>query len=399
MATAWAEAAVAATDATANTASTKQATNIGLFTAAALLLPGVMPTAARAETAPTEGVVALKILSYKDWQANLDRIRVTSPSLYLLAPINGQWSVEGTLTHDNVSGASPRWHMNVSGASRMNDVRNAADIKLVRYFGRATIGVRFVYSDENDYRSNALALDARFASEDNNTTWNIGLGGAYDTINPVNQLVVNEHKRSAELIVGVTQNITPVDVVQLNLTYGLGSGYFNDPYKLADIRPRIRNQGVMLARWNHHFEDSVNRGGSTLRSSFRFYRDTFGINAQTATVEWVRPLGEWFSITPSLRYHTQSAAKFYFNPVYDPDIGEPFPVGSPTHFSPDTRLSAFGALTVGVKLGWKFADKWAADVKFERYEQRSNWRFGGGGSPGLSPFYAQFWQAGLSRTF
>ena len=390
MVTASAEAAVAAT---------KQPATLGRFTAAALLLPGIMPavisTATHAETAPTEGVIALKVLSYKDWQADLDRIRVTSPSMYVLAPINGQWSVEGTLTHDNVSGASPRWHMNVSGASKMDDKRNAADVKLVRYFGRSAVGVRFAYSDENDYRSNALALDARFTSEDSNTTWNVGLGGAYDTINPVNELVVNEHKRTAELIIGVTQNLTPVDVVQLNLTYGLGSGYFNDPYKLADKRPRIRNQGVVLARWNHHFDGD----GSTLRSGFRFYRDTFGINAQTATIEWVKPLGEKFSVTPSMRYHTQSAAKFYFDPVYDPNIGEPFPVGSPTHFSPDTRLSAFGALTIGVKLGWKFADQWAADLKFERYEQRANWRLGGGGSPGLSPFYAQFWQVGLSRAF
>ena len=373
----------------------KQTANVGLFTAAALLLPGVMPPAVHAETAPTEGVIALKVLSYKDWQSDLDRIRVTSPSLYVLAPINGQWSLEGTLTHDDVSGASPRWHMNVSGASRMEDRRNAGDIKLVRYFGRAAVGVRFAYSDENDYRSNALAVDARFTSDDSNTTWNIGLGGAYDTINPVNELVVNEHKRTTELILGVTQNVTPVDVVQVNLTYGRGSGYFNDPYKLADKRPRIRNQAVMLARWNHHFENDE----STLRSSYRLYGDTFGVSAHTATVEWVKPLGERMSITPSLRYHTQSAAKFYFDPVYDPEIGEPFPVGAPTHFSPDTRLSAFGALTVGVKLSWKFADKWATDVKFERYEQRSNWRLGGSGSPGLSPFYAQFWQVGLSRTF
>ena len=390
---------MAATDAAAKAASTKQAPAVGLFTAAALLLPGVMPTNIHAETAPTEGVVALKVLSYKDWQANLDRIHVTSPSLYLLAPINGQWSVEGTLTHDNVSGASPRWHMNVSGASKMADRRNAADVKLVRYFERAAVGARFAYSDENDYRSNAFAVDARVNSEDNNTTWNIGLGGAYDSINPVNRLVVDEHKRTGELIVGVTQAVTPVDVVQMNFTYSVGRGYFSDPYKLADKRPRIRNQGAILARWNHHF----GADGSTLRNSFRFYRDTFGINAQTATIEWVKPLsgviGEKFSVTPSLRYHTQSTAKFYFDPVYDPEIGEPFPVGSPTHFSPDTRLSAFGALTVGVKLGWKFADKWVADLKFERYEQRSSWRLGGSGSPGLSPFYAQFWQAGLSRTF
>ena len=31
----------------------------------------------------------------------------------------------------------------------------------------------------------------------------------------------------------------------------------------------------------------------------------------------VQPL-PWVTIAPSIRYHTQSAAKFYYDPVYDP---------------------------------------------------------------------------------
>ena len=50
------------------------------------------------------------------------------------------------------------------------------------------------------------------------------------------------------------------------------------------------------------------------------------------------------SLTPSLRYYTQSAASFYV----DPPFGHGF---IPVHpYSADTRLTAFGALSAGLDL-------------------------------------------------
>ena len=106
----------------------------------------------------------------------------------------------------------------------------------------------------------------------------------------------------------------------------------------------------MLARWNHYFEDA----GAALRSAYRYYHDSFGINAHTLGAEWVQPMGR-FVVTPSLRYYTQSAASFYFDPVYDPDVGAPYPPGyftnPPQYSSADQRLAAFGAVTVGPGAG------------------------------------------------
>ena len=80
---------------------------------------------------------------------------------------------------------------------------------------------------------------------------------------------------------------------------------------------------------------------------------------------------------------------FYFDPVYDPDIGEPYPPGfftdPPQYASADQRLSAFGALTLGLKGVWRIDADWTADLKLESYAQRSSWQLGGGGSPGLRP--------------
>ena len=375
--------------------------------AAALALPGVVGTA-HAENAPEKGQISVKYLEYKDSQPGLERIKVSAPSLYVLLPVGPQWSIEGTGVVDSVSGASPRYHTAISGASKMSDTRTAADVKVTHYAERSTYSMGLSGSKEHDYRSTAVSFDAGFSSEDNNRTWNIGLGHASDKVGSSNDLTRNERKRTIDLILGVTQALSSTDIVQFNLTYSNGrciddpvdkSSCFSDPYKEPDLRPHKRDSGVLLGRWNHHFEDA----GATLRSSYRYYGDSYGIKAHTLGFEWVQPVSSVFSLTPSLRLYSQSAAKFYYDPVYDPTVGAPYPpryfTNPPEFISADQRLSAFGAVTLGLKLGVQFSPDWSADLKAELYEQRSHWRVGGAGSPGLDSFSASFFQVGLNKKF
>ena len=369
----------------------------GAIIAAALALPGVQ---VHAESAPERGELALKYLQYQDSQPGLKRIGVKAPSIYLLAPLSPRWALEGSLVSDSVSGATPRYHSAISGATpRMSDERKAGDVKLTRYFERSTLGVGLSRSHERDYDSTALSLDAGLSSDDNNRTWTLGVGHSSDKIGSTNDAVLHEKKRTTELALGVTQALSSVDLVQATATYNRGSGYYSDPYKEPDIRPRLRKQGILLTRWNHHFEGLA----ATLRSSYRFYRDSFGIQAHTLGAEWVQTVGARFTLTPSLRLYSQSAANFYYDPVYDPAVGAPYPPGyfsnPPPFISPDQRLSAFGGATVGFKLGVKLSPDWSADIKAERYEQRSNWRVGGTGSPGIDPFRATFVQLGVATKF
>lgn len=368
----------------------------GAIIAAALALPGVV---AHADSAPERGEVAVKYLDYRDSQPGFSRIKVKAPSIYVLAPVSPKWAVEGALVSDSVSGATPRYHTAVSGASRMSEHRVAGDVKVTRYAERSSYAFGLSHSGERDYKSSAGSFDASFSSDDSNRIWNVGVGYAHDTIGSTNDATLHERKRTAELLLGVTQALTANDLIQVNLTANAGRGYFSDPYKDPDIRPRKRDQGIVLMRWNHHFADA----GSTLRSSYRFYHDNFGINAHTVGAEWVQRVGTVFTITPSARFYSQSAAKFYYDPVYDPDVGAPYPPGyftnPPQFISPDQRLSAFGGITVGLKVALQLGSDWSTDLKAEHYEQRSSWRVGGTGSPGLDAFRATFLQVGVSKRF
>lgn len=358
--------------------------------AAALALPGL---AAQADSAPDSGTVAIKVLDYREHQPGADRVKVVAPALSVVAPLGSRWSLAGTALSDSISGASPAYHS--SGLTTLQDHRKAADLRLSRHFDNATLTVGASTSTESDYRSRGLSLLGSLSSEDRNTTWTAGLAASSDRIDPVNRVVENERKHGTELLLGMTRVLGEGDIVQLNLGATRGRGYFSDPYKVFDQRPRRRDQHTVQLRWNHHFDGP----GSTLRSSWRWYGDSFGVRSHTLGLEYVQPLAGGWTVTPLLRLYTQGAARFYL--PADPST-EPFPPNPPadaTEYSQDQRLSAFGARTLGLKLAWQVDADWLADVKIERYAQRGAWRLFGTGSTGLQPFDTRSIQVGLSRRF
>lgn len=362
---------------------------------AALMLPGIGHL--HAQSMPEHASLNLSYLHYQESQSDLKRVSATAPSLQLILPVAGAWSLDATLTSDNVSGASPRYHSAVSGASRMSDQRKAADLALSHYVDNVSITVGLSYSKEHDYLSKAASLSAAINSADKNTTWNLGIGGSEDKIDPTNKIVRNAHKKTRNLMLGFSHIFTPIDIVQLNVSHGRGEGYYSDPYKFPDHRPSTRRQSSASLRWNHHVEPAA----STLRLSYRYYQDSFAIKAHTYQAELEKEMRHGWSITPSLRFYTQSAASFYVDPIYDPELGAPFPPGyrfdRPQFTSADHRLSGFGAITLGAKVSKQLNDQWQMDFKIERYEQRGSWRAFHQGSPGLTPLIAHIFQFGLSK--
>jgi hypothetical protein len=360
-----------------------------LIMAAALALPGTTPRNANAQSVPEQGVVGLRYLNYQDSQPGLKRITVLAPSVYGLFPIAGQWTLEGSITTDSVSGASPRYYSTISSASRMQDFRKALDAKVTRYWSRSSLSVGLAYSTENDYMSRALSLSGTVSSEDNNQSFSYGFGFSSDVINPVNGIVSEAHKKTSELLVGFSQVLTPQDIAQVNLTLTRGRGYFNDPYKFDDVRPDYRNQVALMVRWNHHFSHL----NATSRLSYRYYGDSYGVSSQTLTGEWVQNLKGGWTLTPVLRLYSQSAANFY----YDPAAGLPPNWTSAALHSADQRLSAFGAHTLGLRVAKALSGGWTVDLRYDSYRQQSSYRQFGTGSPGIDPFNARFIQIGVSK--
>lgn len=386
------------------TARTRPATNssqnfAGSLMAAALALPGVIASPpVKAEAVPEKTTIGFKYLSYDERQQTGKRMKVRSPSVFILAPIKDKYSLEGSFVLDSVSGASPTSYNSLSGASGkgIRDYRKAGDLKVTRFLDRAAIGVGLAGSTEHDYDSAAISLDGRISTANNNTTFAGGIGYSDDKVGSSNNLTLNEKRRTTDALFGITQVLTSNDLIQSNLTVSIGKGYFSDPYKDFDKRPDSRTSWAWLTRYNHYFA----RPDAALHTSYRYFKSDWGIAAHTIESAWYQPIGSGWLLRPSIRYYTQRAAKFYRDPL--PPPGPPLDIvtaAASTYFSADTRLAAFGAVTLGIKVVKDFAHDWTIDLKYERYQQRTAWRFGGDGSPGLENFSANTWQIGISKKF
>jgi hypothetical protein len=356
--------------------------------AAALALPSYH--AAFAEATPEHGSVAFKYLNYKESQPGADRMSVNAYTTSVMMPFAEKWSINASYTYDLVSGASPIEHDTLSGAS-ISEHRNAADFSLTRYMENGSWALGGSFSTESDYDSKGISLQRSVSTEDKNTT--VTFGGSYssDAINGIkfqrSTGFTEKGKTVVAGLIGITKILTKRDIVQLNVAFSKGDGYFNDPYKISDSRPSIRNITTLMTRWNHHFDGTDGTG----KFSYRYYTDTFDVKAHTFNAEYIQPLPHEFTVIPSARFSSQTAAFFYTpSSLYAAGI-----IVGPNSY--DERLAAFGALTFGIKVEKRLTKDWTVDVKYEHYESRGEWCLSGGGDSGLQPFRFNSIQLGLAR--
>ncbi len=344
----------------------------------------------------TPSVVTPSNVSTTTGSTALDRISVNAYSIMAMVPIAGKWSLATTFISDSVSGASPTYH--TYGLTHMTDTRKVVDAQLTRYFPSGNVAVGTSYSKESDYLSRSYSLQGSLSTEDKNTTFTLGGSITNDTITPKSQPNVTATKNINAALIGVTRVLSKNDIIQVNVGYSKGEGYYSDPYKYYDKRPDKRNNTTVMGRWNHHFEGS----DGTARTSYRYYTDTFGINAHTLEGEYVQPLGNGLTVAPLLRLYTQNEADFYLATSAaeqtDPRVVTT-PSASSVYYSLDQRLSAFGAVTLGLKVSKKLGTDWLVDGKVEFYEQRSEWALSGHADKALAPFSARSIQLGISREF
>ena len=246
--------------------------------------------------------------------------------------------------------------------AELEDERVAATLDLIKRAGLHTLGVQAAFSTESDYDSFAFALRDAIEFNQRNTTLNLGAAANVDQVDNVPQ-GTEEDKVGWDALVGLTQLLNARTVLTANLSAGSSDGYLDDPYKVAEVdgllvpdnRPGHRDRQVALLALQRRL-DALQ---ASLDASYRFYRDSFGVEAHTFTLQWFQDLGRHWVLAPLFRGYWQSEADF-FAPQF---------TGAPRYYSSDYRLSALQALGYGVQTVWRPNEAWSLDVTAERYEQ------------------------------
>ncbi len=361
------------------------------LTSSALLLPAYQGV--RADAPPEFTELGMRYSKYeedntqgsKTFGGSSERYEIDAAQFHLLAPVLDDWSVAVDLQWEDMSGASP-WFVGqsldggpkviMSGAS-IEDTRTEVSVTTRYYYDRGNAGFNYVNSDEDDYESDAVALDGAFNSADGMTTYSAAVSTSHDDIRPTQGSVptntLNDDKDSSSAWVGVSRIISKNAIVRFGLSYTYRDGFLTDPYKKNDRRPDEREEWVLGTGYRQYF---IWPDGA-LQADYRYFDDDWGVASHTLDLAWHQNLGERTQLIPFLRYYSQSEADFFANVA----------ATDQRYFADDYRLSAFGAVSGGLRLRHEIGD-WALSAVGERYETDESWGvFSGDESPALVNFW------------
>jgi Protein of unknown function (DUF3570) len=311
-----------------------------------------------------------------------DRVSVETSSLLVEKSLGARLKARAQVVYDSISGATPTGGPPLPGKDQVplapiRDIRRAGLLELSQQLGRHTVTPKLAYSSENDYQSISMALAESFEFNNKNSTLVLGVSRDFDRLLNEKTPYVGrdkiQNKDTTDFLVGFTQLLSPTTVLTANLSLGIAQGYLTDPYKgiqfeganlffgpaylFGERRPDHRNKRVAYVGLNHF----VTRLNGSADLSYRFHHDSFSITAHTASLSWHQKIGKKVSLQPSLRYHSQTAADFYYAFV-------PSALGFPILPGPNLPQHSLHSWTIGIKVSFKVLEKLWLEAGYKRYE-------------------------------
>ena len=242
-------------------------------------------------------------------------------------PMTPQTKINFDAGYDYYSSASTDNIDNIRASASLHDMRVHGNMGLTHDLNQqSSLGIRLGASSEYDYTSLNGGLNYAWLSSDQNTSIGIGAQAFFDTwelyypreLRRRGRLVPTDKRKSLNASFSISHVINRKMQVSLQMeaTYmdGLLSTPFHRVYFEDQNLPRVESLPqsrlkipVGLRLNTYHAEWLISR------LYYRYYRDDWGIQGHTASLELPVKFNRFMSLYPSYRYHTQSGAD-YFKP-------------------------------------------------------------------------------------
>jgi uncharacterized protein DUF3570 len=352
---------------------------IGLAAAACALGAAHAPRAARAEDRADTTVTW-----FQERRAGDQSLTVIHPQVDVGVDLGAHANLSFGYEADIVSGATPSVYEAprpgttvdaVTTASQFSDTRHQGRVGLSFSGSRSTLNVGYSYGTERDYRSHTVSASGTVDLPGKNTTFalsyarNIDRVCDYDNGDAVplarralsgqNECFTDDPTaRTIDLPVGIdtvqasiTQNLSPVMVLQVGLYGQIINGFQSNPYRRvrvfnADAQesvPEVRDRGAVFLRLNL----AIPATHTALSLFARGYADTWGVNSGSAEVAIQQYLGRTILFRLRGRVYQQTSAVFFRDALDYQLVG---PVGQ--YFTGDRELAPLRDLLVGGRLSY-----------------------------------------------
>jgi hypothetical protein len=288
-------------------------------------------------------------------------ITVQGPSVLVRKTFGDSLSATANYYVDAISSASI--DVVVSGASKYTERREQKSVSLDYLRGKSTWSLAYVNSAENDYKASTFSLGVSQDMFGDLTTLSLGYSQGRDKVGSSLDPDFSEDIERRNYRLGVTQVLTRNMLLSLNYETVTEQGYLQNPYRsmryenplggyvlAPELFPHTRTSTAIAGRLKYYLP-----WRAALEAQYRFYSDTWGIDAHTSTLGYTHPLRGGWTLSGSYRFYRQSSATFF---------SDLFPFADSQNFmARDKETSALSSDTIGVGASYDFPVNWASWLK------------------------------------
>ena len=289
-------------------------------------------------------------------------LTVQGPSVLVRKKVGDSLSLSAGYYEDMISSASIDVKLS---ASPYHENRKQENYGVDYLHGKITYSAGYIHSREPDYIADTTYYSVSQDMFGDLTTLTLGYRRGWDQVfrdvKTPNGVLENDptfHQRAEHrgYSLSLSQILTRNAIANFNYELLTDQGYLANPYrKIRYLSPGL-GQGFTLADQIYPGTRTSNAGSlqlkyflpwrAALTGQYRFFRDTWGIVAHTAEVDYTHPLGNRWILDGSLRFYRQNHADFY---------GDLFPRANYQNFmARDRELAAFHSYTVGAGASYLF---------------------------------------------
>ncbi len=323
-------------------------------------------------------------------------VTIDGPSLLVRKKFAEKYAVNASYYVDMVSSASIDV---ITTASPYQEERTQYGVGFEYLRGKVTYAASFSNSTENDYDADTASLSISQDMFGDLTTVSLYFTRGWDDVTRRGDATFADQVDRRIYGVNVSQVATKNLILGLSFETITEEGFLNNPYRQvrfvdpdaalgysyeSELYPRTRtgNALALRARWYLPYR-------AALQADYRFYSDTWDINASTAEVAYTHPLDDAWTFDVHYRFYTQNAAEFY---------SDLFPREDFQNFlARDKELAAMQSQSLGFGVAYEFKPgrieflgKAAVNLKYDHirfeYDDFRDLRTTGV-APGTEPLY------------
>jgi hypothetical protein len=322
-------------------------------------------------------------------------VTIDGPSVLLRKKFAEKYSVSANYYMDMVSSASIDV---MTTASPYTEERTQGSLAFDLLHGKTQYSVSYTLSDESDYTANTASFDLTQDVFGDLATVSFGFSQGWDEVRKNGDNAFEETVDRRSYRFGLQLIVTPRLMTGLNYEAITDEGFLNNPYRSVryldetsargfafqpELYPHTRTSNAVSINARYFLPHRA-----AVHGEYRYFTDTWGIDANTASIGYTHPWGKRWIFEAGYRWYDQSAADFY---------SDLFPRADAQNFlARDKELSTFtshmfslGATYELASLGWDRLRRSTVNLFYDRINyQYDDFRdITTGGAPGTEELY------------